>query len=454
MASPLLEKLSRPGPKRILALDGGGIRGVLTLGFLERMESILRKQHNNPDLLLCDYFDLIGGTSTGSIIAAGLAMGMTAAELKKAYFELGNVIFGKKKNMLNYLSKSEKYDAKPLTDALQKFYGDVVLGDQEKIRTGLCVVTKRADTFSTWPIINHPEGKYYEENKNYPLWQVVRASTAAPTYFLPLVLDVGPDERGVFVDGGISMANNPSLQLFLIATLKGFPFHWRMGPDHLLLASVGTGNLSKTYRNQSFSRTSLLTWAALLPEIFMHDTNHFNQLILQMMSNSPTAIRIDSEIGDLHHDSLNGQHALSYLRYNVDMNHHYLETLGLNYTPKEVIDLAAMDNGKNIAKLAEIGELAADQLVLPDHFPEQFNLGQKSKDHILRITQNKKWDLPFEKVVKKEIPVQAVQINEPFEVETIEGILHAKAGDYLMRGVRGEYYAIDQDIFKQTYEKY
>lgn len=202
MASPLLEKLHRPGPKRILALDGGGIRGVLTLGFLEKMEEILRKQHNNPDLLLCDYFDLIGGTSTGSIIAAGLAMGMSAAELKKAYFELGNIIFGKKKNMLNYLSKSEKYDAKPLTDALRSFYGDVVLGDQEKIKTGLCVVTKRADTFSTWPIINHPDGKYYEENKDFPLWQVVRASTAAPTYFLPLVLEVGPDEKGVFIDGG------------------------------------------------------------------------------------------------------------------------------------------------------------------------------------------------------------------------------------------------------------
>lgn len=68
MASPLLEKLHRPGPKRILALDGGGIRGVLTLGFLEKMEEILRKQHNNPDLLLCDYFDLIGGTSTGPLL--------------------------------------------------------------------------------------------------------------------------------------------------------------------------------------------------------------------------------------------------------------------------------------------------------------------------------------------------------------------------------------------------
>ncbi|MCB0654928.1 MAG: patatin-like phospholipase family protein [Saprospiraceae bacterium] len=454
MASTLLEKLNRPGPKRILSLDGGGIRGVLTLGFLERMESILRKQHNNPDLLLCDYFDLIGGTSTGSIIAGCLAIGMSASEIKKSYLELGNVIFGKKKGVLNYLSKSEKYDAAPLNKALEEVFGDILIGDQERIKTGLCIVTKRADTFSTWPIINHPDAKYYNENKDFPLWQVIRASAAAPTYFLPLVLEVGPNEKGVFVDGGISMANNPSLQLFLIATLKGFPFHWQMGPEKMMMVSVGTGNLSKTYRNQSFSRTSIMTWASLLPEIFMHDANHFNQLILQIISNSPTAIRIDSEIGDLKQDSLNGKHALTYLRYNVDMNHHYLETLGLQYDAKEVIQLAAMDNARNIPKLAEIGELSAEQLIKTSHFPEHFSLLHKPKENILRITQSKKWDLPFERVVKKEIPVQAVQINEPFEVETIEGILHAKAGDYLMRGVRGEYYAIDQEIFHQTYEKY
>ena len=72
----LLERLTAEGPKRILALDGGGIRGVLTLGFLERIEQILRDRHNNPNLRLSDYFDLIGGTSTGSIIASALAIGM------------------------------------------------------------------------------------------------------------------------------------------------------------------------------------------------------------------------------------------------------------------------------------------------------------------------------------------------------------------------------------------
>ena len=70
------------GPKRILALDGGGIRGVLMLQFLQAIESLIKKRFGD-NTLLCDYFDLIGGTSTGSIIAAGLACGMTVDALQE-----------------------------------------------------------------------------------------------------------------------------------------------------------------------------------------------------------------------------------------------------------------------------------------------------------------------------------------------------------------------------------
>src|SRR3954449_8490215 len=64
-------------PKRILSLDGGGIRGILTLEYLDAIEGMLKNRSGREDFLLCDYFDLIGGTSTGSIIAAGLACGMS-----------------------------------------------------------------------------------------------------------------------------------------------------------------------------------------------------------------------------------------------------------------------------------------------------------------------------------------------------------------------------------------
>ena len=62
-------------PKRILALDGGGLRGILTLGLLQKIEDTLRERHASQDFRLCHYFDLIAGTSTGAIIAATLALG-------------------------------------------------------------------------------------------------------------------------------------------------------------------------------------------------------------------------------------------------------------------------------------------------------------------------------------------------------------------------------------------
>src|SRR5688572_1202941 len=93
----LTSRLGAPGPKRILALDGGGIRGIVSVGFLERMEQILRVRCNNPNLVLSDYFDLIGGTSTGAIIAALLALGKDTTTIREMYLNLGGRVFANKK---------------------------------------------------------------------------------------------------------------------------------------------------------------------------------------------------------------------------------------------------------------------------------------------------------------------------------------------------------------------
>ena len=91
-----VERMLAEGPKRILALDGGGIRGVLTLEFLLELEKQLReKLQRGEDFVLSDYFDLIAGTSTGAIIATALALGMSVEDVRRFYLECGREIFTK-----------------------------------------------------------------------------------------------------------------------------------------------------------------------------------------------------------------------------------------------------------------------------------------------------------------------------------------------------------------------
>jgi len=376
-------------PKRILALDGGGIRGALTMGYLQRIEDILRKQHGNSSKFrLSDYFDLIGGTSTGSIIASCLATGMSVKEIKDMYMDLGDKIFGKKYKWWKIFEIDDvikaSYKSKPLEDELQKVFGTETTLASDKILTGLCIVAKRADTNSVWPLINHPGGRYYDSadgmNKDILLWKAVRASAAAPTYFLPQIIDVGGGLReAAFVDGGVSMANNPALQLLMIATLDGFPFKWKWGADNLMIVSVGTGMGRWKKIPADVKKNNLLNWASQLPDMLMQDASWHNQLLLQWLSNSPTAWEIDGETGKLSNDFIGAvkkeKALISYLRYNTWLDADTLTPLmNKQYTQKEIDGLVEMSNAESRFELFDIGSKAATKEVDETHFPEIFKI--------------------------------------------------------------------------------
>lgn len=379
--SNLINRFKSTGPKRILSLDGGGIRGALTLGYLKRMEDILKKQHgNNPNFRLCDYFDLIGGTSTGSIIAGALSIGMSVDEIKKLYMDLGGKIFGEKRSWWNPFETAKflkaNYNHANLEKGLKGAFGNISLGGNE-IKTGLCVVAKRADTNSIWPLINHPEGKFYDStlgrNKNIALWQAIRASSAAPTYFVPQMIDVGDSVRAAFVDGGVSMANNPSLTLLMVATLGGFPFHWPMGEDKILLVSVGTGYSVFNKMTKEIDDATMLTWAANVPDMLMQDASWQNQLMLQWLSNSPTAKTMDMEMGDLKGDLIAGEPRLTYLRYNCALTENNLNglQLGRSFNQKDVASIIEMSNAGNRELLYDIGVKASTD-IKEEHFGDGF----------------------------------------------------------------------------------
>ena len=369
-------------PKRILALDGGGLRGILSLAILQKVENVLRERHGaGADFRLCHYFDLIAGTSTGAIIAATLALGWSVEEIRKKYMDLGKEVFKKSYVRLGVLRA--KYDDDKLIAELKKVFGaGTVLGGRE-LQTGLLVMTKRIDTGSPWPISNNPQGKYFNTrpkgvvgNSDYPLWQVVRASTAAPAFFDPerIVVARAPGAKaatGEFIDGGVSPFNNPALAALMYATMKGFRVSWPTGADNLLIVSIGTGAADPEVTHASLAAKQAIN--ALLS--LMNDTATLQETILQWLSHSQTPRVFDGEIGNLEAEVMGGVPMLTYLRYNVDLRADEVRALDPNLGDRNTIEsLSAMDAPANMATLHRLGTLAADRDVKEAHFPGTFDL--------------------------------------------------------------------------------
>jgi len=369
-------------PKRILALDGGGLRGILTLSYLAEIEALLRERHGgSQDFRLSHYFDLIAGTSTGAIIAAALACGMSVAEITEKYLDLGQRVF--KKSWLRRGYVRALYDEAGLIRELKKVYGaQTTIGDGS-LQTGLLIVAKRLDTGSPWLISNNPRGQYYGPrpnnviaNSDYPLWQVVRASTAAPRYFEPEKISITRGKAGEkpiggeFVDGGVSPFNNPALQAVMFATLNGYRVAWRTGAERLLVVSVGTGSRD----TQVVPATSAAGNALKSLVSLMDDCADLMETLLQWMSASPTARTIDRELGDLRDDSIAPEPLMSYLRYNVALTKESLSTLGISLPNTKIESLSAMDDPDNMNTLQEVGAKAAKQQIRSEDFPVQFDL--------------------------------------------------------------------------------
>lgn len=376
------EHFQATGPKRILSLDGGGLRGILTLGFLRRIEAILRARHgDDPKFRVCHYFDLIAGTSTGAIIAAALASGMSVDEVIGHYQRLGREVF--KKDWLRKGIVRARYDEEALIKHLRKVFGrDRTLGD-DSLQTGLLIVTKRLDTGSPWPLGNNPNGRYFKakpsdmwiSNGEYPLWKVVRASTAAPSYFDPqpiqIAFETGKEEVvGTFVDGGVSPFNNPSLQAFMYATLDGYNVNWQTGADSLLVVSIGTGASAP---DQSPSKIAAKGAIKALFSL-MDDCAALVETMMQWMSSSRTARIIDREVGDQRHDLVAGAPLLSYLRYNLTLSAREIEGLHPGLSAEQLESLGEMDNPANLDLLLELGEAAAARKVEATDFGSGFDL--------------------------------------------------------------------------------
>src|SRR5262245_37990869 len=143
--------------RRILSCDGGGIRGLLTLQILRRIEALLRQEHDRESLVLADVVDLFAGTSTGAIIATCLAWGLPVDAIEDLYVEQSPSMFTREPWYRRWKSK---YRSASIADFFRNYFveedGSPALLGTSRLRSGLVVVMRNASSGSPWPVSNNP----------------------------------------------------------------------------------------------------------------------------------------------------------------------------------------------------------------------------------------------------------------------------------------------------------
>jgi uncharacterized protein len=378
MNEQLTTRITAKGPKKILALDGGGIRGMMTIEVLAEVENQLRQQlKKGPEFRLAQFFDFVAGTSTGAIIAACISYGMTVSEIRKFYESSGQEMFDKVFRLNIFKRFRTKYEDEKLTEKLQTVFGkDTTLGS-DKLQTVLMMVMRNATTDSPWPVSNNPFAKYNQTdrkdcNLNLPLWQLIRASTAAPVFFPPEVVTFAqgtPKEyQFIFVDGGITMYNNPAFQAFLMATLEPYKVEWATGENQLLVVSVGTGTSPKANADLAPDEMNLVYNATSLPSALMYAALNEQDLLCRVFGRCLAGDELDREVGDLKavKGPVGPSKLFRYVRYNAELTEEGLKKLGLpGIKPEHVQQLDSTDY---IAELQQVGKAVAKMNVMPDHF--------------------------------------------------------------------------------------
>jgi Patatin-like phospholipase len=236
-------------------------------------------------------------------------------------------------------------------------------------------VTRNSSTDSPWPVTNNPLAKYNDRqrpdcNLQLPLWKLVRASTAAPTYFPPEVVEIGPREF-VFVDGGVTPYNVPAFLMYRMAVAPPFKLEWATGEGKMLIVSVGTGSAPRLGPTAQHPERSIIEIAASIAGEMMNGMAYDQDINCRTIGRCVFGPPLDREVGDLlgagTPDPKRPERHFRYMRYDPDVSREGLNVLGLNTLDPEKV--APMDSIDAMADLLDIGQRYAKQcLNTKEHF--------------------------------------------------------------------------------------
>jgi len=359
------------GKKRLLTIDGGGIRGVIAVEVLAEIERLLRLSTGNQQLRLSDWFHFISGCSTGAILATGLSLGMEVEELRDLYSTSGQRMF-RRAGWWQRLG-FHRYVHGELERLMKERFGEHTTLGSDKLKTLLMVVLKNATTDSPWLLTNNPYAQFNQPgpgcNLDLPLWRVVRASTAAPTFFAPEAIPFpGLKKPFVFIDGGLTPYNNPSFISYLNATLPAYRIGWKSGEDDMLVVSVGTGLHPASAPDLTPRQMNLIYTATSTPAALMFASANQQDMLCRSFGKCVAGDPLDSELGDMigMHRSAPTAHLFTYARYNVDLTSQGLASIGC----ADLIgrNLHRLDATDLIYDMQAVGRAVAKSRVRREHF--------------------------------------------------------------------------------------
>lgn len=255
--------------KKILSLDGGGIRGIIPATILAHLEARLQQEKRDESLRIADFFDLLAGTSTGGIItclyltpdksaikddAGSFRPKYSAAQVLDFYLELGPASFHRSFQQLLLsglgLFKS-RYSEDALYELSKRTMGESYISEVMKdcLITSYEMNTRKALFFSKYNV------KKYGDAADYKLCDIARSTSAAPTYFPPARIYAKDKTDRHLVDGGV-YANNPSM-CAVVEAVKLWP---ELTIRDYCLLSIGTGKTEKSYQWEKTHKYGYLSW--------------------------------------------------------------------------------------------------------------------------------------------------------------------------------------------------
>lgn len=358
-------KLNIPVESRaILCLDGGGIRGILTIQLLKKLEQI-------SGLPCYNLFDMVAGTSTGAIVASLIAMGHTADEIEKLYTDLVTKVF-QKKFLRGRFFNPPAFSKNNYRNLLKSIAGDLTLEKAGEIKDLDIMITASdiaAGEETFFSCFRHSDGSCHGTYKNVLLRGAMEATMSAPTYFYPM---------GRFLDGGTTTYNNPSLAAFIEAT--SYSCGKNKLPDYsvseMSVFSFGTGisrqfkNYRQTIRPKGLAISFWLHW-------IMNQTGQDASMMQVNTFRSP----VFKKLVDFRRFEISLDHiALKKLKNTNKLNPNKYGTQWLHSLPAEVLNNIDLADTKKFDLMKIIGEQMAEFIITSGNNFQTDLINEKEND--------------------------------------------------------------------------